>query len=88
MLDVVIDLVPAGFEPLRRTIATMRIANCTDLADLSSYRIEATENRNDLARLPARRMSITIKDHDRRQSVWCLIAKAAAAAAQAESDPL
>jgi hypothetical protein len=87
MLDVVIDLVPAGFEPLRRTIARMKIANCTDLAHLSSYRIDATEDRNDLAGLPARKMSATIKDHDRYQSVWALIAKAAAAAAQAESDP-
>lgn len=88
MLDVVIDLVPAGFEPLRKTIATMSIANCSNLADRSDYLVEATESRNDLARLPARRMSITIEDHDRRQSVWCLIAKAAIAAAQAESSPL
>lgn len=88
MLDVVIDLVPGGFKPLRRTIAKMVIANCTNLTDVSTYRVDATEGCNDLAGLPARRMTITIRDHDRRQSVWALIAKAAAAAAQAENDVL
>lgn len=75
MLDIIIDLVPGGFEPLRRTIAIMRIANRSNLAELSNYSIDATEGRNDLAVLPARRVSITIKVHDRRQSVWRLIEK-------------
>ncbi|WP_019197324.1 hypothetical protein [Afipia birgiae] len=88
MLDVVIDLVPAGFEPLRKTIATMRIANCSNLADLSNYRVEATEGRNDVAGLPPRSVSTTIEGHNRRQSVWSLIAKAAAAATITEGDPL
>ncbi|OJU25468.1 MAG: hypothetical protein BGN91_04580 [Nitrobacter sp. 62-13] len=87
MLDIRIDLVPGGSEPLRRTIATMRIANRSNLADLSNYSIDATEGRN-VAGLPARRVSITIQNHDRRQSVWRLIEKAAAATAQAEGDQL
>jgi hypothetical protein len=88
MLRVVVDLVPGGFNPLRRTIATMSIANTTDLATQSDYRVEATEGQNNLAGLPARNMSAEVLDHDRRQSVWCLIAKAAEAIAAAESDPL
>ncbi|QRI72612.1 hypothetical protein JQ507_14565 [Bradyrhizobium sp. PSBB068] len=88
MLRVVVDLIPGGFTPLRRTIACMTIANESNLADQSDYRIEAMEGRNHLADLPPRNMSAVVENHDRRQSVWHLIAKAAAAAAEAESDPL
>lgn len=88
MLRVVVDLVPGGFNPLRRTIATMSISNVTDLADLSDYRIDAREGENALANLPPRNMSALVEGHDRRQSVWCLIAKAAEAVAAVEGDPL
>jgi hypothetical protein len=88
MLRIVVDIVPGGFQPLRRTIASMTIANISDLADRSNYSVEAMEGANDLAGLPPRHMGAEVLDHDRRQSVWSLIAKAAAAAAEAESDPL
>ena len=39
MLTITIDILPSGFAPLKRTIATMRIANLSDLADISDYRI-------------------------------------------------
>ncbi len=88
MLRIVVDLIPGGFNPLRRTIATMSIANESNLSDQSNYRVEAMEGQNDLAGLPPRNMGAMVENHDRRQSVWHLIAKAAAAAAEAESDPL
>jgi hypothetical protein len=88
MLRIVVDLIPGGFTPLRRTIATMSIANESDLSDRSDYSVEAMEGRNELAGLPPRNMSAVVEQHDRRQSVWILIAKAAAAAAEAKSDPL
>jgi hypothetical protein len=88
MLRVTVDLIPAGYNPLRRTIASMTIANLTALANRSDYRVEAMEDQNNLAGLPPRNMSATVEDHDRRQSVWNLIAKAAAAAAEAKASPL
>lgn len=86
MLAITVDLVPGGFEPLRRTIATMRIANISDLAETSDYRVEATEGRNDLAGTPSRSVSFAIKQHNRAQSVWSLIAKAAEIAARTKDD--
>jgi hypothetical protein len=84
MLRVTIDLVPGGFAPAGRTIATMRIANSSDLADISDYRIEATEGRNPLAGTPQRSAACQVLGHDRRQSVWALLAKAAEAACRAK----
>jgi hypothetical protein len=84
MLKITIDLIPGGFAPLKRTIATMRIANLSDLADCSDYRIEATEGRNPLTGDPPRSASCEVTGHDRRQSVWALVAKAAEAACEAE----
>jgi hypothetical protein len=52
-----------------------------DLADISDYRIEATEGRNPL---PQRSASCEVTGHDRRQSVWTLLAKAAEAACMAK----
>jgi hypothetical protein len=79
MLRVTVDLVPGGFNELRRTIATMTIAHLSNLADRSDYRVEAVEGQNDVADLPPRAINATVRDHDRRQSVWRLIEKAAAA---------
>jgi hypothetical protein len=88
MLRVIIELVPGGFTPLRRTIASMRIGNLSDLADISNYQIEAMESANPLTSKPACSATCTVVAHDRRQSVWSLIAKAAAEIAEAEFDEL
>jgi hypothetical protein len=84
MLKITVTLIPGGFEPLRRTVAAMSIANLSNLADRSDYRVEAIERQNRLAGLPARSFRTEVKDHDRRQSVWALVAKAALAVAEAE----
>jgi hypothetical protein len=81
MLRITVDFVPGAYNPCRRTIASMTIANVSDLADRSNCRVEAIEGRNDLAGLSPRNISARAEDHDRRQSVWSLIAKAAAAPA-------
>jgi hypothetical protein len=88
MIRIIVELIPSGFTPLRRTIASMTISNESNLADLSDYSVKAMEGQNDLAGLGPRNMSATVEAHDRRQSVWALIGKAAAAAAEAECDPL
>jgi hypothetical protein len=51
MLVITIDLVPGKFEPMRRTIASMRIANISDRAEVSDYRVEANETSNRLSAL-------------------------------------
>jgi hypothetical protein len=76
MLKLTIELVPGGFEPMRRTIASMQISNMSNLADCSDYRIEAVEAANDLTGDPARNTECMVLAHDRRQSVWALLEKA------------
>jgi hypothetical protein len=88
MILVSIDLLPGGFRPLRRTIASMRIANVSELADVSNYQIDVMECSNPLTGTPPRNGSCTVENHDRRQSVWALVAKAAQAALEAEFDEL
>jgi hypothetical protein len=88
MLRVIIELVPGGHRELRRTIASMNIGNQSDLADISDYKIDAMESANRLTATPPRYATCTVIAHDRRQSVWALIAKAAAEIQQAEFDEL
>jgi len=76
MLRVTIDLVPGGFSPLRRTIATLRISNASDLADISNYVIEAMEGANPLTGDPPRNAQCMVFGHDRKQSVWKLLERA------------
>lgn len=75
MLVITIDLVPGGFEPMRRTIASMRIANVSDLAEISDYRVEASETSNPLVGTPPRNAQCFVRSHARAQSVWALLAR-------------
>jgi hypothetical protein len=84
MLTITIELVPGGFAPLKRTIATMRIANMSDLAKVSDYRVEVTEGGNALTGDPPRSAVCEVRAHDRNQTVWALVAKAADAALNAD----
>jgi hypothetical protein len=88
LLVLTIDLVPGGYEPHRRTIGTMRIANLSNLADVSHYAVDVIEGANPLTGSPARIASCRVTGHDRRQCLWALIEKAALAARQAEFDEL
>jgi hypothetical protein len=87
MIRITVEIVPGGFEPLRRVIATMLVDNLSNLADRSDYRVRATEKESGITGLRARSMGAEVKNHDRRQSVWALIAKAASAVAAAEAEP-
>lgn len=84
MLTITIDMVPAGFEPLRRTIASMRISNVSDLADVSDYRIDVMESANPITGQPSGIASCEVLSHDRRQRVWALVEKACAEALKAD----
>lgn len=85
MLRLTVELVPGGYAPATRTIASMRIANVSDLADVSDYVVEAMEGANRLTGDPARHMTCEVIGHDRRQSVWKLVERACAEIANAES---
>jgi hypothetical protein len=76
MLIITIDLVPGGYESCRHTIGSMRIANLSNLADTSDYLVEAMEAANHLTGAKSRNAACTVRAHDRRQSVWALLAKA------------
>lgn len=88
MLVITIDLVPGGYEPRRRTIGLMRIANLSDLADISDYSVDVMEGANALTGAKPRNASCAVTGHDRRQCVWTLLAKAAEAARKAEFEEL
>ena len=88
MLVITVDLVPGGYAPMRRTIAAMSIANISDLADISDYRIEASATSNPLAGTPPLTVRCVIRGHARAQSVWALLAKASDEIMKADSDEL
>lgn len=73
MLRVTIELVPGGFGPLTRKIASMRISNLSPLADPSDYQVEAIEGANPLTGMPQQHVECVVRGHRRRQSVWVLL---------------
>jgi hypothetical protein len=84
MLQVTIELVPGGFSPLRRTIATMRVSNASNLADVSDYRVEAMEAQNPLTGSPAYNADCIVAAHDSRQTIWKLLERACREIAEAD----
>lgn len=84
MLVVTVDLVPGGYESRRRTIGSMRIANLSDLADASDYSVEVIEGANPLTGAKRRIAACVLQGHDRKQSVFALIAKACEQIVRAE----
>lgn len=75
MIRIHIELLPGGSTHLRRSIASVRISNLSDLADRSDYGIDVLEAANPLAGTPPRLASTKVFDHHRRQSIWTLLAK-------------
>jgi hypothetical protein len=85
MLRILVQLVPGGDEGRLRELARAELANISGLARVSDYAISASEGTNRLATTPAWSRRGLIARHDRRQSVWRLVARAAEwAATQAE----
>ena len=75
MLVVTIALVPGGFEPMRRTIGSIRISNESDLAEVSDYSVVAQQAANRLTGDPAGIAECMVQGHPRRQRVWALLQK-------------
>ncbi len=84
MIKVTIEIIPGGYAEGRRTIGLMHIANISDLARRSDYRVDLTEGENSLAGTKSFTCTVYVRDHDRHQSVWSLIEKAIAAGKDAE----
>jgi hypothetical protein len=61
-----------------KVIAGADIANISDLADVSDYLVSAYETASDVTHLPYRGRTFRVRDHQRRQSVWALVERAAA----------
>ena len=86
MIKVTIEIIPGGYAEARRTIGLMHVANISNLARRSDYRVDLTEGENPLAGTKSFTCTVYVRDHDRNQSVWSLIEKAIAAAKGAEFD--
>jgi D-arabinose 5-phosphate isomerase GutQ len=78
LLLITIEMLPGGSKAFRRTIATMTIANVSDLAERSDYHVELVEGANPVSGSAPRSTVVTVPDHDRRSSVWTLVAAAIA----------
>jgi hypothetical protein len=76
MLVITIDLVPGGYESYHHIIGSMRIANLSNLGNTSDYSVEVMEAANHLTGDPSWNGKCVVLAHDRRQSVWALMARA------------
>lgn len=86
MLVITVDLVPGGYESHRCTIGSMQIANISNLSDVSDYAVNVVEGANPLIGTKQRNAACTVLAHDRRQSVWALLAKASEEIIKADFD--
>lgn len=84
MIRVTIEILPGGYAEGRRTIGLMHIANISDLARRSDYRVDLTEGENPLTGTKAFTCAGYVRGHDRNQSVWSLVWNAIAAVKDAE----
>jgi hypothetical protein len=85
---ITIELVSNGVSPQRRAIASMHVGNISCLADISDYRVKVLEAANPQTGSPPRTATCVVAGHDRRQSVWALVAKAADGIQRAKYDEL
>jgi hypothetical protein len=84
VLILTVTLVPGGFELLRRDIGTLRISNISEVGHICDYSVDVVEAANPLIGAAARIGGCRVEAHDRIQSVWALIERAAAAAQTAD----
>jgi hypothetical protein len=82
MLRVTVEIWPGGDKTRARAIAIANVANVSDLADVSDYSVSITEGHNPITNTPPWSQHGYVFQHDRRTSVWSLVAKVAAWAAE------
>lgn len=75
MLVVRVEIWPGGYELGKKEVARMNVANVSNLADVSDYVAEITEEGNERLGIPKSRKHASVKGHTRRSTVWSLIRK-------------
>lgn len=87
MLRVIVEIWPGGDKARARTLAIANVANVSDLAEVSDYAVSVSEGHNPVTNIPAWSQHGHVFQHDRKTSVWKLIAKVASWAAK-EADKI
>jgi hypothetical protein len=82
MLRITVEIWPGGDETRARKVAIANVANVSDLADVSDYAVSVTEGHNPITNTPPWSQRGRVFQHDRRTSVWSLVAKVAILAAE------
>ena len=82
MLRITVEIWPGGDKTRARAVAIANVANLSDLADVSDYAVSVTEGHNPVTNTPPWSHRGSVFQHDRRTSVWALIAKVAIWAAE------
>jgi hypothetical protein len=82
MLRITVEIWPSGDETRARKVAIANVANLSDLADVSDYAVSVTEGHNPITNTPPWSQRGRGFQHDRRTSVWALVAKVAVWAAE------
>jgi hypothetical protein len=82
VLRVTIEIWPGGDGTRAHAIAIANVANVSDLAEVSDYAVSVTEGENPISSTPPWSRRGYIFQHDRRSSVWALVAKVATWAAE------
>lgn len=81
MIQIVIRIVPGGDRSRAWEQAVAEVGNASNLAPVSDYVVSAGENQNGVTAAPGWSARGRILQHDRRQSIWALVARVAAWAA-------
>ena len=82
MLRITVEIWPGGDETRACAVAIANVANLSDLADVSDYAVSVTEGHNPVTNTPPWSQRGYVFQHDRRTSVWALVAKVAIWAAE------
>jgi hypothetical protein len=82
MLRITVEIWPGGDETRAHAVAIANVANLSDLVDVSDYAVSVSEGHNPVTNTPPWSQRGYVFQHDRRTSVWALIAKVAVWAAE------
>ena len=82
MLRITVEIWPGGDETRAHAVAIANVANVSDLANVSDYAVSVSEGYNPVTNAPPWSQRGYVFQHDRRTSVWALIAKVAVWAAE------
>ena len=82
MLRITVEIWPGGDQTRAQVVAIANVANVNDLADVSDYAVSVTEGHNPVTDIPPWSQRGFVFQHDRRASVWALVAKVAIWAAE------